>query len=600
MTPKEINEKIKELRSEVQVNVSHLPDGESLNSLLVGDKIGEIDNLLHSRVLEPKIKQPAPLKHKSVELPVFKPEPTIEAEKIHIISEQHITYHGDEAIYHAKGQLSYNQKTLDVLLVIEDKFSRRKHRYQVDLYKSSHVNKVCEELSEIENYNTDKMLGDVETFTNLLEDHREQLMTKTKKKTSVAKPVSAQLHQKAVELLQDKHLLNRINELIEMAGVVGEENTRLSLFVMASTYKMQYPIHTLIQGMTGSGKSHLLNTIAACFPPEDVLSMTRVTSKSFYHYGEDELVNKLLLIQDFDGLDDEAQFAFREMQSAGHLSCSTTIKDRFGNLKAGVKHVDAHFASIVSTTKAEVYSDNMNRSVVVGIDESEGQTRKILMHQNRLTAGLIGSDEIEQARELLRSLLRQLHPKSVVNHYADKVMLPLQIKSVRRLNNQFQALVAQVTLLHQFQRQVDDKGRLVATIEDLTQAVELFTDAIYMKVDELDSSSRQFFERMKEYVKSRPNGTTQRFTARDIRQALNANKTEVHRFLETLKSLEYISIVEGTANRGYKYSIIFWDDAQKMRTQIKDELTKQISEIEPPQAINGKAHNAGVSTIEVH
>lgn len=83
----------------------------------------------------------------------------------------------------------------------------------------------------------------------------------------------------------------------------------------------------------------MINAIGQCFPPEDVISMTRVTSKSFYHYNKDELVDKLLLIQDFDGLDEEAQYAFRELQSAGNISSSTTYKDKAGNLISAVKTV---------------------------------------------------------------------------------------------------------------------------------------------------------------------------------------------------------------------------------------------------------------------
>jgi len=351
----------------------------------------------------------------------------------------------------------------------------------------------------------------------------------------------------------------------------------------------------LVQGATGSGKSHLLITIASLFPPEDVLSMTRITSKALYHQGEGELVNKLVLIQDFDGLDKEAQFAFREMQSAGSLSSNITVKDRFGNLKAQVKHIEAHFASIVATTKGDVYPDNMNRSVIIGIDESENQTKKILMHQNSITAGLVDSTKVKQAQELLRCIMRLLSSKTVVNHYADKVMIPMEAKSIRRLNNQFQSLVAQITLLHQYQREVDDKGRLVATLEDLTKAVELFTESIYLKIDELDSSTRQFFEQLKKYVKSQPKGTTQRFTTREIRLALHLNKTQIFRFLDTLKSLEYISIVEGSSNKGFKYAISYWDDAEKMRAQIKEQLSKQISLIEPLHTTNSIAYSASVS-----
>jgi len=62
--------------------------------------------------------------------------------------------------------------------------------------------------------------------------------------------------------------------------------------------------------------------------------MTRVTSKSFYHYAKEELIDKLLLIQDFDGLNDEAKYAFRELQKSGILCSSTTYKDRNGNINS--------------------------------------------------------------------------------------------------------------------------------------------------------------------------------------------------------------------------------------------------------------------------
>jgi len=595
MTENKLSDKIKSIKPKVKVNVAVLPDGESLNSLLISEDIKGINDLLHKVVEDSRQVTGERQKLKLPKLVV--PDITETEEPIQVISEQHITYEGKEAHYHVKGKLSFDQSSLKVLLVIEDKYTKRKYRHRIDLYDFSNVQKICVDLSDKENYDAVNMETDITTFIDHLENYRDKQLTPVTTKQSSKQLVSPELHQQAINILQDPNLLDIIDQLIATAGVVGEEKTRLPLFVMASTYKMEHPIHVLIQGLSGSGKSHLLNTIAALFPPEDVLSMTRITSKSLYHYGEGELMNKLLLIQDFDGLDDDAQFAFREMQSAKRLSSSITNKDRFGNLKAEVKHVQAHFASIVATTRAEIYPDNMNRSVIVGVDESEGQTRKILTHQNRITAGLVDKEEVEQSQELLRCIMRLLSSKPVVNHYADQVMIPLEAKSIRRLNNQFQSMVAQVTLLHQYQREVDEKGRLIASPEDLTKAVELFTESIYLKIDELDSSTRQFFEQLKQFVKLQVNGSTQRFTLRDIRLALHINKTQVFRFIETLKSLEYVAIVEGTSNRGYKYAITFWDDAQKIRTKIKEHLSSQIETL---QATNTKAYNAGVSKKQTH
>ncbi|WP_313806767.1 hypothetical protein, partial [Flavobacterium sp.] len=369
------------------------------------------------------------------------------------------------------------------------------------------------------------------------------------------------------------------DKLLEQSGIVGEEENRKLLFLLASSYKMPYLLHGLVQGNSGEGKTHLINSIASCMPQEDILNMTRITSKSLYHYRGKELINKLILIQDYDGLDDEAQLAFREMQSAKVLSSSTVIKDSFGNIRSKIKEVNAHFASLMATTKAEIYYDNMSRSVIVGVDESEEQTLRIIGQQNRKIAGLSNKENEEQAKQLLRNCMRVLKSYEVINPFADKLVLPSNAKMLRRLNSQFQNFVSQITLLHQYQRKTDDKNRLITTKEDIQLAVDIFFSAIVLKVDELDGSTRLFFEKMKAFVKEQPSGTTHRFTAREIRQALNTSKTSAFKHMELLQQLEYISPVEGNAARGFKYKVSYWDSLERLKATIKEDLSKQLLQL---------------------
>jgi energy-coupling factor transporter ATP-binding protein EcfA2 len=343
-------------------------------------------------------------------------------------------------------------------------------------------------------------------------------------------------------------------------------------------------LHALVQGTSGSGKSHLINTIGECFPPEDVISMTRVTSKSFYHYTRDELVDKLILIQDYDGMDEEAQFAFRELQSAGNISSSTTYKDKFGNLMSAVKTVRSHFASLLATTKAEVYYDNMSRSLITGVDESDEQTKRIITHQNRKLAGIIDTLDERKAKEFLQNCMRCILPLEVVNPYADKIYLPFEAKMLRRLNSHYQAFVKQITILHQYQRKKDQRGRLIAEPEDLQMACDIMFDAIMLKVDDLDASLRQFFDRVKSYVKKLAGNVKEKelqFTQRDVRLALNVSKTQCFRYFEELELLEYIQRTGGYANRGFKYKIVFWDDMEKIKEKVKDDLKKQLVLVVP-------------------
>ena len=103
----------------------------------------------------------------------------------------------------------------------------------------------------------------------------------------------------------------------------------------------------------------------------------------------------------------------------------------------------------------------------------------------------------------------------------------------------YQAVIKQVTFLNQYQRKLTNNNQLITEIEDIEQATEVLFESIILKVDELDGSLRQFFERLKKHVKNE----NQEFILRDIRQDLGISKTQIFRYIQTLLELEYIKQV---------------------------------------------------------
>ena len=546
----------------VELRTVDLPQDHSLNDMWLSYGVEGINKLLAEQKI---IESLYPSKVKKVGLKQ--------------INEGKLAYETNSGTYYVLGDLSTDLSTLKASLHFEEQHSKRKHRNKIDLYDRGHVLNFAKTISEAEHIDINEIESDLLKLTDLLEAHREKEYealnpNKSKKNTNVLPP---EKEREAQTFLSQPDLFENIDKLIETSGIVGETSNRKLVFIIASTYKMLNPLHALVQGTSGSGKTHLINAIASLMPPEDILNMTRVTSKSFYHYSKDELINKLVLIQDMDGLDEEAKYAFREMQSAGQVSSSTTYKDKFGNLQSTVKTVNASFASLSATTHAEIYYDNMSRSIVLGIDESPEQTQRIIQQQNKKLAGLTDEVATRKAKVLLQNCMRILKPYEVVNRYADKIQLPVEAKMLRRLNNHYQSFVSQITILHQYQRQKDEQGRLIATVEDLKLACEILFDAIMWKIDELDSSLRQVFEQLKDYV--RKQGNAQPFTAREIRQKLNLSKSQCFRYIEELKKLEYIQASEGTANRGFRYTIAYFDNMQMTREKVKTNLMEQLSRL---------------------
>jgi predicted HTH transcriptional regulator len=139
----------------------------------------------------------------------------------------------------------------------------------------------------------------------------------------------------------------------------------------------------------------------------------------------------------------------------------------------------------------------------------------------------------------------------------------------------YQAVIKQVTFLNQHQRQLTKDNQLITQIEDIEQATQVLFESIVLKVDELDGSLRQFFERLKKYVKNKES----EFTQREIRQELNISKTQLQRFINSLLELEYIKYKGGFSNKGLKYVVDYWDNHQKLRAEIKNFLMKQIEQL---------------------
>ncbi|HFG0566868.1 TPA: hypothetical protein ACGFUW_002658, partial [Flavobacterium psychrophilum] len=243
--------------------------------------------------------------------------------------------------------------------------------------------------------------------------------------------------------------------------------------------------------------------------------------------------------------------------------------------KSARKEVKGQFSSLSATTKGETYEDNMSRSFLIAVDESKEQTKRIIDHQNQRSAGEIDPKEREKAVQFIQQIVRSLKHYEVINPFATKLQLPEKVHKIRRLNEMYQAVIKQVTFLNQYQREQTQDGKLITTIEDIEQATEILFESIVLKVDELDGSLRQFFERLKKYTKAKDT----EFTQREIRQEMNISKTQLQRFINSLLELEYIKYKGGFSNKGLKYVVDYWDNHQKLRAEIKDFLMQQIEQL---------------------
>lgn len=521
-------------------------------------------------------------------------EKSVERKKIQEVIQQHpaseldtsnpykLRYTTDTANYFIQGSLPKSIDNMKIMLVIENKETSLKARNKIDLYEDKQVERLCKEVSEKLSLRKDLLEADLYRLTDLLEQHIETTLQQNN--NDEIKPLQVLTIKERNELeafAKKPKLIKRLNELLGQTGIVGEERNRIFLLIIAISHKMPETLHALIQGSSGSGKTKLLKQISDCIPKENVTKLTRLSDKVLYNFPENYFVNRLLCLEDIDGLSEEAEFAFRELQSNGELNSATSIKLENGQITSGQKTVRGPIASIACTTHGEIYEDNLSRVFLIAVDESTEQTKRIIEYQNKKAAGLTDGRKETEIKHFIQNFVRLLQPYEVINPFANQIQLPEEAHKIRRLNDLFQSFVKMITVLNQYQRKKDERNRLITEIDDIETAVAVMFESIVLKVDELDGSLRQFYEQLKNYLQKQYNGThkTAEFTLREIRQGLKASKMQVFRYFNDLQQLEYVKQNGGYANRGFTYKTLYWDNYEAMREKIKNSLQEQVKAI---------------------
>ena len=453
-------------------------------------------------------------------------------------------------------------------------------RNTVDLYHDDGVEKLIRKIATKLEIGTSVIRKALDRLTRALESHR------LHKQNELPKPklryplreLNAIDSQKALQILSSKQLITSLTQQLQATGIVGEEKNALFLFTILLSHKMHKTLHAVVQGTSGSGKSHLISKIADCmYNQNKIKRFTRVTDKSFYNYGEHDLCNCGIILEDYDGLTEEAELAWRELQSNGKLSSSVSQKnEQTGEITTGEKYVFGPIASLVATTHFRIYEDNESRVFVIAIDESESQTEKVLQYMSDKSAKIITDSSETQAKQRIQDMVYLLKPYKIKNPY--RLSLPKTTKQRRRLTQMLHDYIEQITLLHQYQRKriaSDQQEMLITEITDIEIAVDLMFNSIVLKTDELDGILRQFYEDLKQYIEDK--GKAYEFSQREIRQHFRISKTQAQRYFKELEELEYLHRSSIGKRNSFHYQISYWDNIEKFRQEIRSYLYQQIA-----------------------
>lgn len=292
-------------------------------------------------------------------------------------------------------------------------------------------------------------------------------------------------------------------------GCVGEETALLIGYFALISRKLEKPLSVLFCARSGAGKSMLQDRLAELVPPEDVEKYTRISSQALFFKGENALTHKLIVVEEEDGAA-SAAYALRSLISSGVLRASITRTDpKTGRQVAEDYLVRGPVVIFITSAHPEAFDyETRNRYILLTIDESREQTRRILQRQQweETAEGLLARHEAKAVQTKHHNAQRLLEPLEVV--IPDGLTFPDSHLILRRELKKKQQLVKAIALLYQHQRprkrMKSASGETIEYIEvseqDVALTEELAPLILKRNLDELAPPTRALLIEIKKLV----------------------------------------------------------------------------------------------------
>jgi len=326
----------------------------------------------------------------------------------------------------------------------------------------------------------------------------------------------------AKSLLRDANLLDKVVNYFSEC-YVGREKEKKLLFLISLFTKINHSTIVILTGETSSGKSSLVETVLSAIPEEAKLSFT-ATSERFFLYLNKPIHNKIITIFEINGA--TALHFLKTFVTEGRASLGTVVKVRGELQPLEIQKDTQGIVLITTTTKQNIDEETANRGFVIEIDTPPELVRQILTQKQKLKTPDF---------KILQTLFKLLEPASVEIPYIQSLAENFAYDKPRRLRDfdKVVALIKAHALLYQFQRHRNEKGEIIATLDDYKAIYEL-SNIIIPSFSELTPKQQEFLSWIK------PNKS--KTEIKEYWKRGKASRQSVFLWLKKLTELGYIEV----------------------------------------------------------
>ena len=495
-----LTEKLHTIKAKLRVTVINTPEGEDVNSLAQSHEPEIFTHLLTNRSAFSFSIEPVPLMAGNKK--IDQPESSIQSlasSKLHTENPELLLYENGVLNITVLGGIRITgMDRMRVTLKLETKTVNHllPLRHNLDLYNKGQVDQLCAQAAETLEVGTREAVHAIAGLTTALEKYRETKLELLKPKKEERRKLNDQEKREALDYLKSSELMKRTLQDISKSGIVGEKINSMIAWLTYTSRKREKPLHLMCLGASGTGKTYLQEKVSQLMPEEDKLEITTLSENAFYYFGQEELKHKLILIEDLDGAGD-VLYPLRELQTKTSINKTVTLKDNKGNLKTITLKVEGPVSVSSCTTKEKIYEDNANRCILIYIDITAEQDKRIMEYQQHASAGMVNKMEENAIKEKLKNVQRLLRPIQIRNPYANQINLPEAVFKPRRTMLLLLSFIETITFYHQYQREakVDiqtGEHYIESNAQDIEYAFKLLKEVLFSKSDELSGACRKF------------------------------------------------------------------------------------------------------------
>lgn len=471
---------------------------------------------------------------------------------------------------------SFDQLKVNLRVVYGQGNQERFHVDTLDLYNARQRAAFIAAGQQILSVPRATMETDLTQLLMKLETHQEQAILA---KAKVHEPVNAgpkmtpEEEAKALALLREPKLFQRLLADFELAGVVGEETNKLLGYLIAVSRKLSKPLSGQITARSAAGKSALMNAILDFVPAEDKQVVTAMTGQALYYLPEDGLAHKVLAIVEDEG-SSQASYPLKILQSENELVLAVTVKDPDGGMpQTQLKRVKGPVAQFTTSTRPETDYELENRYLILSVDEGRPQTQRIhqAQRQEETLRGLLRDLDRQEVLTTHHNAQRLLRPLRVNNPFAEQLTFPDHQLRLRRDHKKYLGLIRTTAFLRQYQKPIKScqhRGQelqyIEVDLEDVRLVHDLAVQTLGRSLDELSPPTRSFLIALHDMVEAMAKehqirADAVRFSRRTVREKTGWSVTQVRDHLARLLELEYVVChrVPGLASR-WEYELA-WD-----------------------------------------